>query len=65
MGARIIAVADAFEAMTSERPHRSAYEVDKAIKELQEKAGTQFDPDVVKAFVKVVKRQRIKIGDMS
>jgi putative nucleotidyltransferase with HDIG domain len=65
LGARIIAVADAFEAMTSERPHRSALEVEKAIKELREKAGTQFDPDVVKAFVKVIKRQKIRIGDIS
>jgi len=59
LGARIISVADAFEAMTSERPHRSAFSIDKAIKELKEKAGTQFDPDIVEAFLKVLRKQKV------
>ncbi|MEW6622432.1 MAG: HD-GYP domain-containing protein [Bacillota bacterium] len=54
-GARIIAVADAFEAMTSYRPYRRAYTRDKAVKELQLHAGTQFDPDVVAAFMSILK----------
>lgn len=58
LGSRIISVADAFEAMTSERPHRSALDVKKATEELQEKAGTQFDPEVVDVFLRVLKSQK-------
>lgn len=52
--ARILAVADAYDAMTSERPYRSAFPDSYAIKELQKNAGTQFDPLVVKIFVEKV-----------
>lgn len=54
LGARIIAVADSFDAMTSERVYhspRSAYE---AVEELKRCSGTQFDPFVVKAFLSVI-----------
>jgi putative two-component system response regulator len=50
--ARILAVADAFDAMTSDRPYRPAMSITKAIKEIIRCAGTQFDPDVVTAFLK-------------
>jgi len=53
MGARILSVADAFVAMTSDRPYRKAKPIDKALAELQENAGTQFDPDVVQALVRL------------
>lgn len=59
LGARIIAIADAFEAMTSERPHRSAMTISKAITELKKNSGKQFDPDIVKIFLKVLRRQKI------
>lgn len=52
LGARILAVADSFDAMTSDRPYRPAMPADKAIAEIKKCAGTQFDPAVVKAFLK-------------
>ncbi len=52
-GARILAVADAFDAMTTDRPYRKALEPEAALKEIQECAGTQFDPKIVEAFVQV------------
>jgi diguanylate cyclase (GGDEF)-like protein len=50
LGARIVAVCDAFDAMTSSRPYRAAIEVDEALEELRVCAGSQFDPRVVEAF---------------
>jgi len=52
LGARILAVADALDAMTSDRPYRSAMSITKAIDGIKRCAGTQFDPDVVTAFLK-------------
>ena len=50
IGARIVAVADAVEAMASDRPYRRALPLKKIIKELQNNSGTQFDPGLVKVF---------------
>lgn len=58
-GARIIALADAFDAMTSDRPYRKAYSVAAAIDEIKEKAGTQFDPTVVEAFLSAIEKGKI------
>jgi HD-GYP domain-containing protein (c-di-GMP phosphodiesterase class II) len=49
--ARIVAVADAFDAMTSDRPYRKAMPLDRAFAELAAKAGTHFDPVCVSAFL--------------
>lgn len=57
LGARIIAVADAFEAMTSMRPYRGAMTATEAIGELRTAAGTQFDPKIVERFVDVIERK--------
>jgi putative nucleotidyltransferase with HDIG domain len=54
--ARIVAVADAFSAITTTRPYRRAQSAEFAIKELRECAGTQFDPEVVDALVAVLAR---------
>lgn len=54
LGARIISVADAFDAMTSNRPYRAAMTREQAIKELQRNSGTQFDPRVVEAVIRVL-----------
>jgi HD-GYP domain-containing protein (c-di-GMP phosphodiesterase class II) len=49
--ARIVAVADAFDAMTTERPYRDSRPPEAAVAELRRVAGTQLDPDAVEAFV--------------
>jgi putative nucleotidyltransferase with HDIG domain len=54
LGARILAVSDSFDAMTSDRPGTTRMSVNKAMNILQEQSGTRFDPDVVRAFVRVV-----------
>jgi HD-GYP domain-containing protein (c-di-GMP phosphodiesterase class II) len=59
-GARIMAVADAFEAMVYGRPYRDRKDIASAIKEIKKKSGTQFDPKVVEAFLKIVKRINTK-----
>ncbi|MCM0081643.1 GAF domain-containing protein [Geomonas sp. Red32] len=52
---RILAIADSFDAMTSDRPYRKALGVDLAIQELAENAGTQFDPVLVPIFIDLLK----------
>jgi HD-GYP domain-containing protein (c-di-GMP phosphodiesterase class II) len=54
LGARIVAVCDAYHAMTSDRPYRGAMPAQNALTELRRCAGLQFDPDVVKAFCQLV-----------
>lgn len=49
--ARIIAVADSFDAMTSDRSYRSALSIEQALDQLRQGCGTQFDADIVKAFL--------------
>jgi HD-GYP domain-containing protein (c-di-GMP phosphodiesterase class II) len=49
--ARIVAVADAFDAMTTRRPYRDALPADAALVELRRVAGTQLDPQAVEAFL--------------
>jgi len=53
LGARILAVADAFDAMTSDRPYRPAMPVAEALQEIRRCIGTQFDPVVAGAFLKI------------
>ena len=59
-GARIMAVADAFEAMVYGRPYRERMDINQAVKEIKKKSGTQFDPKIVEAFLRVVKRINTK-----
>jgi len=57
LGARIVAVIDAFDAMTSDRPYRPALPRDVAISELKRGAGIQFDPKVVEVFLEVLQEE--------
>ena len=59
LGARIVAVADAFGAMTTDRPYRKALSTDEAVKELRNFSGVQFDPDIVKIFIALLSRKGI------
>ncbi|MBE3572298.1 MAG: PAS domain S-box protein [Moorella humiferrea] len=51
---RLLAIADAYDAMTSERPYRHAMSHAEAVAELRRHAGTQFDPDLVEKFLQVI-----------
>ena len=57
--ATIVAVADAFDAMTSDRPYRAARSVAAAVREIVACSGSQFSPKVVQALVRLHKRKRL------
>ncbi len=59
LGARIVAVIDAYDAMTSDRPYRKALPVDVALEQLKIGAGKQFDPKIVDIFTSVVKEEQL------
>jgi HD-GYP domain-containing protein (c-di-GMP phosphodiesterase class II) len=56
LGSRILAVADSFEAMMSDRPYRKALRMEDAVKELETNSGTQFDPTVVRVFIEELRQ---------
>ncbi len=57
MGARIVGLVDAFDAIIHERPYRPARSVDEAIEELKRKSASQFDPDLVRLFLPLIEHQ--------
>jgi HD-GYP domain-containing protein (c-di-GMP phosphodiesterase class II) len=57
LAARIFSVADSYDAMTSDRPYRTAMPVESALQELRDGSGTQFDPDVVEVFLDLVEAE--------
>jgi HD-GYP domain-containing protein (c-di-GMP phosphodiesterase class II) len=63
IGARIFAVVDAYNAMTSHRPYRKAQPHRHAVEEIVRNSGTQFDPDVVRAFLEAEKRDLLENRD--
>ncbi len=58
LGARIIAIADVYQALTSQRPYRKAYSKKKAIQIIKNGSGTQFDPRIVNVFLKILQEER-------
>jgi len=63
MQARIVAIADTFDAMTTNRPYQKAMEIGYVVEKIKSFAGTRFDPRVVDAFVSAVKRGDIQIEE--
>jgi HD-GYP domain-containing protein (c-di-GMP phosphodiesterase class II) len=53
VGVRIVTLADAFDAMTSERPYRKSLSLEEALAEVKRCSGTQFDPGIVDTFFKI------------
>lgn len=59
LGSRIIAIADTYDAMTSDRPYRKALEKNVAITEIIKNNGTQFDPEIVNIFLEIAQNDLI------
>jgi len=60
LGARILSVVDAYESMVSDRPYRKALSFKKVKQELLDGSGTQFDPKIVRIFLKTLKQEKKK-----
>lgn len=60
--ARVLTVVDSFDAMTSNRPYSKRKTHDEAIEELKICSGTQFDPNIAKAFIEVIEENKTKIN---
>ncbi|MFX4262276.1 diguanylate cyclase domain-containing protein [Pelotomaculum propionicicum] len=56
---RILSIADAYDAMTSDRPYRAAMPHERAVAEIKRCAGTQFDPNLVPSFLEILERENI------
>lgn len=59
LGARILAVADTFDAMIADRPYRKAFPFSHVQKEMQKAAGTQLDPEIVNIFFEILRRESV------
>lgn len=55
LGARIVALVDSYDAMTTDRPYRKALSAEKACKQIEQDAGTKFDPELADVFLKLLK----------
>jgi HD-GYP domain-containing protein (c-di-GMP phosphodiesterase class II) len=60
LGARIMGIVSAFEAMITKRPYRVVRTIDEAVDEIKHNSGTQFDPKVVDVFLSVIGRKEIR-----
>lgn len=60
---RILAVADAYDSMSNDRPYRKALDFQARVEELKKSAGTQFDPDIVEIFLTILEREHPNFSD--
>lgn len=65
IGARIVAVADVFDALKSDRPYRKGWPVERVIGLITQEAGRQFDPKIVEAFLSIIKLRKKKAARLS
>jgi HD-GYP domain-containing protein (c-di-GMP phosphodiesterase class II) len=65
LGARIMTVADSFSAMVSKRPYRDALPREIALEELLKNKGTQFDPQVVDVFIKILEKDDVQFPEQN
>lgn len=63
--ARILHVADSFDSMTADRPYRPSPGIEYAMSELEENSGSQFDPHVVRVFLRLIREKSIKVPEKS
>ena len=59
--ARILTIADCFDAMTARRPYKKALSVSYAVSELKKNSGTQFDPELVNVFIRLINEGKITV----
>jgi len=64
IGARLFAIVDTFDAMTTDRPYRAAGGYDDVVREMSDQRGAQFDPDLVDAFLRISAEEWARVRDM-
>ncbi|MGD9320245.1 MAG: transcriptional regulator, partial [Desulfobacteraceae bacterium] len=57
LGARILAVADVYDALVSDRPYRSGMDQERVMEIIKKESGKQFDPNVVQALLEVMRQE--------
>jgi len=62
LAARIVAVVDVFDALLSLRPYKRAWNMDETLAYIRERAGSQFDPDVVAALLRLIEEHRLPVS---
>lgn len=65
LGARILTVADSYDTITSHRAYRRSLSKEEALDEIRKKSGTQFDPEIVRAFLKVINARQKKFETLN
>jgi len=65
LGARILAVADAYDAMTSDRPYRKALSLEEVVREFERHSGTQWDPAVVEVILRILRAEEEKEEELA
>jgi putative two-component system response regulator len=64
LASRLVHVCDVYDALRTKRPYRDAWESDAVFRYLLEHAGTEFDPDVVKAFIEMMHRSETQVSQL-